>query len=201
MATPKGQRIGIWVIAIVMMIGTIGSFAVMILANDNTKIDQATLKKQQEQAAADYQKQIDDQQKAAAGLSDKYYPEFSQYKDSPAAFDPSTIKSDVIKTDLKVGDGATIDSKTNYQAYYIGWNPKGKSFDSSFDGTKLKAPIDTSTSGGLIVGWEQGVVGMKVGGIREISIPPELAYGEKGSGDDIPPNTPIKFIIMVIATK
>lgn len=201
MATPKGQRIGIWVIAIVMMIGTIGSFAVMILANDNTKIDQEVLKKQQEQAAADYQKQIDEQQKAAVGLSDKYYPEFSPYQSSPAAFDSSSVKSDVIKTDLKVGDGATIDSKTNYQAYYIGWNPKGKSFDSSFDGAKLKAPIDTSTAGGLIVGWEQGVVGMKVGGIREIAIPPELAYGEKGSGDDIPPNTPLKFIIMIIATK
>jgi FKBP-type peptidyl-prolyl cis-trans isomerase len=201
MATPKGQRIGIWVIAIVMMIGTIGSFAVMILANDNTKIDQAALKKQQEQAAADYQKQIDDQQKAAAGLSDKYYPTFSQYKDSAAVFDASSVKSNVVKTDLKVGDGADITSGTNYQAYYIGWNPKGKAFDSSFDGTKLKAPIDTSTSGGLIVGWEQGVIGMKVGGIRELAIPSELAYGEKGSGDDIPPNTPIKFIIMIIATK
>jgi FKBP-type peptidyl-prolyl cis-trans isomerase len=201
MATPKGQRIGIWVIAIVMMIGTIGSFAVMILANDNTKIDQATLKKQQEQAAANYQKQIDDQQKAAAGLSDTYYPTFSQYKDTAVAFDASSIKSNVVKTDLKVGDGADIASGTNYQAYYIGWNPKGKVFDSSFDGAKLKAPIDTSTSGGLIVGWEQGVIGMKVGGIREIDIPSELAYGEKGSGDSIPPNTPIKFIIMIIATK
>ena len=48
------------------------------------------------------------------------------------------------------------------------------------------------------VGWYDGVEGMKIGGVREVTIPAGLAYGETGSGEDIPPNTPIKFLIMAI---
>ncbi len=51
----------------------------------------------------------------------------------------------------------------------------------------------------LIPGWAEGVIGMRVGGVREITIPSDLAYKDQGSGNDIPPNTPIKFIVYVIA--
>lgn len=196
MATPKRQRIGIWVIAIVMLVGTIGSFAIMVLEGDNAKRDQEEQNKLLEQ----YQKQLEEQQKQADELSVTYYPQLKEYQGKPAEFDMNQVGSEVTTTDLKVGDGAEITAETFYQAYYIGWNPKGKTFDSSFDGEKLKAPIDTSQTS-LISGWTEGVKGMKVGGIREITIPSDKAYGEQGSGDDIPPNTPIKFIVMVIATK
>jgi FKBP-type peptidyl-prolyl cis-trans isomerase len=115
-------------------------------------------------------------------------------------FDVASVGDKVTTTDLVPGDGADITKDTKYQAYYIGWNPKGKTFDSSFSSDKLKAPIDTS-QGSMISGWTTGVAGMKVGGVREITIPSDLAYGDKGSGDDIPPNTPIKFVVMIIATK
>jgi FKBP-type peptidyl-prolyl cis-trans isomerase len=195
MATAKSQRIGIWIIAIVMTVGTIGSFAVMVLANDNAKIDQA----QQQKLYAEYQKQLDEQKKQGEALSALYYPTFKPYQTAPAAFDPASVGDKVIKNDLKVGNGAELTADTTYQAYYIGWNPKGKTFDSSFDGETLKAPIDTSQAT-LIPGWNEGVIGMKVGGVREITIPSDLAYKDQGSGNDIPPNTPIKFIVYVIAT-
>jgi FKBP-type peptidyl-prolyl cis-trans isomerase len=101
----------------------------------------------------------------------------------------------VATTDLKVDDGATLISTTAYSAYYIGWNPKGVVFDQSIENGALKAPI---TGGNLITGWNEGVVGMKIGGVREITIPSDKAYGATGSGDNIPPNTPIKFVVMVI---
>lgn len=50
----------------------------------------------------------------------------------------------------------------------------------------------------MIKGWSQGVIGMKIGGVRELTIPYDLAYGETGSGDKIPANTPLKFVIMLI---
>lgn len=196
MATPKSQRIGIWVIAVVLLVGTLGSFAVMILEGKNSQSDQA----QQQKLIEEYQKQLAEQQKQADELSAKYYGDFSQYKDKPAAFDMNQVGDKVTTSDLKQGDGAEITADTKYQAYYIGWNPKGKTFDSSISGEKLKAPIDTTTTT-TIEGWTQGVVGMKVGGVREITIPSDLAYKDQGSGDDIPPNTPLKFIVMVIATK
>lgn len=197
MATPKSQRIGIWIIAVVMVIGTIGSFAVIVLANENGANDQTA----QDKALADYQKQMEEQQKKADELSSKYYSKFKKYQDSPAKFDADKVGDKVTTKDLKKGTGAEIKKDTKYQAYYIGWNPKGKEFDSSFDGKKLKAPIDTSEISALIPGWETGVVGMKVGGVREVTIPSDLAYKDKGNGDNIPPNTPIKFVIYIIATK
>ena len=198
MATPKSQRIGIWVIAVVLFIGTVGSFAVMVLANENNKSDL----NQQNKLLEEYQKQQEEKQKQAdadaAKLSLKYYSKFSKYQDDPAAFDASKVGDKVVRRDLTTGGGAEIKDDTTYKAYYVGWNPKGVVFDSSFDGKKLKAPFDTGMFS-PIKGWEQGVVGMRVGGVREITIPSDLAYGETGQGNNIPPNTPIKFIVMVIA--
>ena len=179
MATKKSQRIGIWVIAIAMLLGTVGSFAAMILDTNNT---------------------AKDQEKLAKELSAKYYASFKPYESTPAAFDKASVGEEVKTNDLKQGDGEEIKADTKYLAYYIGWNPEGKVFDSSFDGSSLKAPIDTTQST-LIEGWGKGVVGMKVGGVREITIPAKLAYGEQGSGEDIPADTPIKFVVMVIEKK
>jgi FKBP-type peptidyl-prolyl cis-trans isomerase len=196
MATKKSQRIGIWVIAIAMTVGTLGSFAAMVLSTQNTAKDQQTAQKQYEE----YKKQQEEAQKQATELSAKYYDSFKAYQSTPAAFDAGSVGDKVTTNDIKVGDGADVTADTKYLAYYIGWNPSGKVFDSSIDGTSLKAPIDTSTTS-LIEGWNQGVVGMKIGGVREITIPAALAYGEKGSGADIPANTPIKFVVMIVEKK
>lgn len=187
MAATKAQRIGIWVIAAFMAIGTIGSFAIIVLANSNSQKDQARVK----ELTAQYQNDI-------AAQSDTYYPTLSQYSSRVSAFDPATVTE--LKTeDLVVGDGETIKSDSSFSAYYIGWNPSGTIFDSSIDGEKLKDPIAVQP-GGVIEGWTKGVDGMKVGGVRELTIPSNLAYGETGSGDSIPPNTPLKFIVMIVPT-
>lgn len=191
MATSKSQRIGIWVIASVLLVGTIGSFAAMIFQMENQKNDQQAYNK----ALEEYSKE---QQKRGDELSARYYPEFKPYEAAPTAFDGAQVTgTEVTAKDLKQGDGAEITPESTYEAYYIGWNPKGKVFDSSFNGEKLKAPL-TVSQGSVIPGWTKGVAGMKMGGVREITIPSDLAYGEKGSGDEIPPNTPLKFIVMVL---
>jgi FKBP-type peptidyl-prolyl cis-trans isomerase len=206
MATPRSQRIGIWIIAIVLTIGTLGSFLAIVLSNQNQQTDQANLQKasnEYQKAYADYQAKLKVYNTQVAAqttqLSGQYYAIFSQYASAPAKFDASGVKS--LKTqDIKVGDGAVITTKTAYSAYYIGWNPKGVIFDQSIDKSALKAPLTVSTDGSMIVGWEQGVLGMKVNGVREISIPSSMAYGATGSGANIPANTPIKFVVMIIPT-
>lgn len=177
-----------------MVVGTIGSFFVFILANKNAQTDQQANAK----LLADYQKQVAAQQKQADELSVKYYPQFAPYEKSPAPFDAKTVGDKVQTQDLAVGTGPDLTKDKTYKAYYIGWNPTGKVFDSSINGTKLKTPFDTA-QGSPISGWAEGVIGMKAGGVREITIPAKLAYGDKGSGQDIPPNTPIKFIVMLVS--
>lgn len=189
MSTTRSQRIGIWIIAVVLAIGTIGSFFVVILANNNSAKDQANAQKQYAEYQAKVQAQTDE-------LSSKYYPVLSSFANRVSPFNADEVTS-LTTVDLKEGDGATIDANTTYSAYYIGWNPEGKIFDQSVDGTKLKAPLPGT---GLIKGWTEGVKGMKLGGVRELSIPADQAYGDQGSGDLIPPHTPIKFVVLAIPT-
>lgn len=198
MATPKSQRIGIWIIAIVMLVGTLGSFAVMVLASKNDTTDKAKIQQlsaQYQKDYAAYQAKVDAQAKK---LSGKYYSDFNKYSSKPAKFDKNDVKS-LKKDDLKTGTGEKLSKTSTFTAYYIGWTPDGKVFDSSISSGALKAPIKVKP-GGVITGWTEGVDGMKVGGVRELTIPADKAYGSAGSGDKIPANSPLKFVIMVIPT-
>lgn len=191
MAASKAQRIGIWIIAAFMAVGTIGSFAIIVLANSNEQKDQARVQELSKQYQDDMKKQADE-------LSAKYYSTLDQYRGRVAAFDAASVTE--LKTeDLAEGTGDPISETSNFTAYYIGWNPDGKIFDSSFEGETLKAPFDV-VPGGVIEGWTKGAAGMKVGGVRELTLPSDLAYKETGSGELIPPNTPLKFIVLIIPT-
>ncbi len=199
MATTNSQRIGIWVIAGMMIIGTIGGFIAMMVAPGNEAKDQAVIEaasKEYSAAYQEYQKKVAAQ---ATELSKKYFATFSPYTSRVGEFDAASVNE--LKTeDLLVGDGEEIKEDTKFAAYYIGWNPSGKVFDQSIDGEALKAPIaiEGPASAAVIKGWQKGLIGMEIGGVRELTIPADLAYGETGQGEDIPANTPLKFVIMAI---
>jgi peptidylprolyl isomerase len=98
--------------------------------------------------------------------------------------------------DIKVGDGPVVQAGASVLVDYAGWTlANGKVFDTSWKpgGDAFTA----SLSRGVIVGWQQGIPGMKVGGVRKIVIPPELAYGRDGSGP-IPPNATLVFEVEVL---
>jgi len=104
-------------------------------------------------------------------------------------------------TDTKVGDGAEVKSGDKVTVDYTGWlyvdGNKTTKFDSSVDrGQPFQTQIGV---GAVIAGWDQGIVGMKVGGERTLIIPPELAYGSQGSGSAIPPNSTLCFDVKLIS--
>ena len=100
--------------------------------------------------------------------------------------------------ELKVGSGATATSGKVVSAHYTGRFPDGTKFDSSYD---AGAPIDFLLgSGKVIKGWDIGIEGMRVGGKRKLTIPPELAYGARGGGP-IPPNATLVFDVELVAVK
>jgi FKBP-type peptidyl-prolyl cis-trans isomerase len=97
--------------------------------------------------------------------------------------------------DLTVGTGATVAVGDTVTVDYTGTLLNGTQFDTSIG----KAPITFRVGAGtLIPGFEQGMVGMKVGGKRRLTIPPALAYGQAGSGP-IPPNSTIRFVIDLLS--
>ncbi|MDH5189060.1 MAG: FKBP-type peptidyl-prolyl cis-trans isomerase [Rhodospirillaceae bacterium] len=94
-------------------------------------------------------------------------------------------------TDLKKGTGEEAIARSKVSVHYTGWLEDGSKFDSSLDrGTPFKFTLGASE---VIKGWDYGVEGMRVGGKRELVIPPELGYGPKGYPGAIPPNATLKF--------
>jgi FKBP-type peptidyl-prolyl cis-trans isomerase len=203
MATSTAQRTGIWIIAIVLTVGTIAGFIAMILAPQNQAKDSAQLQalytKYQNQVTEVSTKQgaqqtdIDAQ---AEALSSQYFAEFNSYSNKVGKFDKAEAEKKLASEDLKAGTGEEITADTTYAVYYLGWLPDGTIFDGSIDGSKLKSPL-IARPGGTIAGWSKGVVGMKIGGVRMLTIPSEQGYGASGQGK-IPANSPLKFIIMPI---
>ena len=95
--------------------------------------------------------------------------------------------------DLVVGSGEGVKSGQELVVDYTGWIQDGPKFDSSIDrGEPFTFTVGT---GQVIPGWDQGLIGMQVGGKRQLVIPPELAYGEAGAGNVIPPNSTLVFEI------
>jgi peptidylprolyl isomerase len=100
--------------------------------------------------------------------------------------------------DIKEGDGATAKAGDNVTVEYVGVSySTGKQFDASWDnGQPFTFPLG---QGQVIPGWDQGVPGMKVGGRRQLVIPPDLAYGEQGSPPDIKPNETLIFVVDLLS--
>jgi peptidylprolyl isomerase len=107
----------------------------------------------------------------------------------------------LVKNDLIVGTGAAAASGDEVQVNYVGeLYSNGKVFDASWKDTPGKAfgPFQLG-AGAVIKGWDEGLIGMKVGGRRELIIPPSLAYGAKGSGSTIPPNATLIFVVDLLS--
>lgn len=97
--------------------------------------------------------------------------------------------------DIKVGTGQEAKNGDHVNVHYTGWLTSGKKFDSSVGGRPFDFRIG---SGDVIKGWDEGVTGMKVGGRRQLRIPPDLAYGAKGYPGAIPPNATLIFDIQLL---
>ena len=105
--------------------------------------------------------------------------------------------SDVLAVDdLVPGAGETATSGQTVVVHYTGWLGDGRKFDSSRDRGR---PFSFRLGGGqVIVGWDEGVAGMKVGGKRKLTVPPALGYGEAGAGGVIPPNATLVFEVELL---
>jgi FKBP-type peptidyl-prolyl cis-trans isomerase FkpA len=112
----------------------------------------------------------------------------------------------LIKDDVQVGTGTEAVSGRAVQVHYTGWlwddakaDHKGKKFDSSRDRNE---PFEFRLGAGEVIrGWDEGVAGMKIGGKRMLTIPPELGYGRRGAGGVIPPDATLIFDVELLGVR
>lgn len=98
--------------------------------------------------------------------------------------------------DVREGTGDAVANGRTAVVHYTGWLPDGTQFDSSRDRNE-PFPVDVG-AGRVIDGWEEGLVGMKAGGVRRLVIPPHLAYGATGAGGVIPPDATLVFEVELL---
>jgi FKBP-type peptidyl-prolyl cis-trans isomerase len=105
------------------------------------------------------------------------------------------LEGGLIAEDMKIGEGYEVKAGGAVVAFYHGTLKKdGKMFDSAFErGEPIPFPLN-----GVIEGWQKGVPGMKVGGIRRLTIPAAMAYGERGAGEAVPPGADLVFVIQLV---
>lgn len=191
--TPLSKRIGIIVIGLLMISGTVIGLISVIMAAQNSKVDPNTIatnkavEKYNEQMK-EYEKQQEEQRKKMRALDG--------YTDKVGKFNADDVKELTVET-LKEGDGATVDKEDSIKVNYTGWLPSGTIFDSTkMDGSN--ASPTTLSLKSVIDGWTEGLTGKKVGGVYLLTIPSNKAYGDQGTSG-IPANTPLKFIVEIIS--
>jgi FKBP-type peptidyl-prolyl cis-trans isomerase FkpA len=110
-----------------------------------------------------------------------------------------TTDSGLIIEELSIGSGEDARAGQTVSVHYTGWLTNGTKFDSSKDRNEpFEFPLAARW---VIAGWDEGVQGMKVGGVRKLTIPPELGYGARGAGGVIPPNATLVFEVELLGIK
>lgn len=100
--------------------------------------------------------------------------------------------------DIAVGSGEVARAGQTVTVHYTGWLTDGTKFDSSKD---RDDPFQFNLGAGEVIrGWDEGVQGMQVGGVRKLTIPAALGYGSRGAGGDIPPNATLVFEVELLST-
>ncbi|HEY0284365.1 MAG TPA: FKBP-type peptidyl-prolyl cis-trans isomerase [Vicinamibacterales bacterium] len=113
--------------------------------------------------------------------------------------DTITTASGLVYEDIEAGTGTEARGGQKAKVHYTGWLKNGQKFDSSKDRDE---PFEFLLGAGQVIkGWDEGVVGMKVGGKRKLTIPPGLGYGARGAGGVIPPNAELIFEVELLGVK
>ncbi len=197
--SPK-QRIIIGAVAVVLLGSIIASYAAIVSSSGNSS--NTPVQTVDPEKVAEYKQAYEDERTAFGVLTQSDFDKFYQYHGEITAYNENSANESGLQTrDLLEGTGRELtEDDDNYYAYYVGWCADESIFDSSFnDNTAPTAFASVLAAEGTqpIEGWQIGLIGTKLGGVREITIPGELAYKDTREicGGT---NKPLRFMVMPI---
>ena len=199
--TSTKQRIFIAIIAVIMLGSMIAGYAAIIIGNNgnNNNTNQNSIS---EEKKMQYEEEYNTALTNFKKKSQKDFDKFIAFKKAIKAYNETTANENSVQTrDYVVGDGRTLtDGDTDYLAYYVGWCANETIFDSSYNDSTNPTAFESVLAGSpnMVEGWLTGIVGMKLNGIREITIPSSLAYKDQEVACGA--NKPLKFLVMTKAT-
>lgn len=188
--TTATQRTIIWIIAIVMTVGTLGSFFIFLLPAANEPV--------KTQAQLDYEKQVADYKKQEEARIASLQP-LDGY--AAEAFDAGSV-TELKSEDLVVGEGKEVTESSTISANYFGWTADGKIFDSTRKTTNKDGAAEPAEFAltGVIQGWTKGLAGAQEGSVRKLMIPTDMAYGKDAAASGRPAG-PLAFIVEIKSVK
>ncbi|MBR3052117.1 FKBP-type peptidyl-prolyl cis-trans isomerase [Candidatus Saccharibacteria bacterium] len=200
--TSTKQRVVIIIIAVIMLASIIAGYAAIVINGSNSS--SASDSGISAEKKAEYETAYEEQKEKFKEATKSDYEKFIAYKSEIKAYNEESANEGGVKVkELEAGTGAEVaEDGSNYLAYYVGWCADASIFDASFDDkddpTGFAKALNPSL--GMIEGWTEGVKGMKIGGVRRITIPGELAYGESMEicGGK---NKPLRFLVMAVANE
>lgn len=200
--SPK-QRFFIILIAVIMLGSIIASYIAIVINGNKSNTDaNGEAGKISEEKTIEYQADYEAKLAEFEEATKSDFNELAKYKSEVKAYNETTANTNGVQSrDLKEGNGRELaDNDSNYMAYYIGVCADGSIFESSFDNSDNPTRISEHglldlSQMSLIEGWYMGMADAKIGGVREITVPGELAYGDSKElcGGT---NKPLKFIIL-----
>ncbi len=201
--SPK-QRFFIILIAVIMLGSIIASYIAIVINGGKSTATGGSESQIDTTKIAEYESIYNQKQAEFSEKTKDSFDKFIKYKSEIVAYNETSANENGVQVrDLKIGSGRELtEGDYNYLAYYVGWCADETIFDSSFNDDKnptaFARVLDASL--GMIEGWNLGVEGMNIGGIREITVPGNLAYGEAMEicGGL---NKPLKFIVMAVANE
>jgi FKBP-type peptidyl-prolyl cis-trans isomerase len=192
--TPTWQRLTIWIIAIAMAGGTILTYVVILIANNNTAANPTQIA--YEKYLENEQKKNEDLLKQQEEAKAKYVVFDDAYVDKIAPYDINSV-SELKVTTLKEGNGAIVKEADTISANYTGWDINGKIFDTTRKESSSAALPVSFPLQNVITGWTQGLTGQKVGGVYLLEIPAVLAYSDAAYASSDLYQQPLKFLVEV----
>lgn len=192
--TPAWQRWVIWIIAIAMAGGTILTYVVILIANDNTAANPTQIA--YERYLENYYKKQEEMLTKEAEEKAKYAVFDEAYADKINEYEFSTV-TELEVTTLREGEGAAVKETDTISINYTGWTVDGKIFDTTRKTAESEAAPIALSLAGVIPGWTEGLTGQKVGGVYLLSIPPEKAYYDEAYQSSPLYRLPLKFLVEI----